>query len=121
MNEPIVTLGTLAHGAGEELFSEELQKVLKNIADPNTDAKSAREITLKVRFTPNDDRTMGDTIVTCASKLAPFRKVHTVVYLGRRDGAFVAVESNPKQLAFDTAPVGPVPIEQGRKEMTDGR
>jgi hypothetical protein len=116
MDQPSVTLATLAGGAAEELFGQELQKVLRNIDDPNTDTKTVREINVKVRFTPNDDRTMGATTVTCVAKLAPTKKVKTVVYIGRGSGQLVAVESNPKQMSFDTAPAKPVPIESARKE-----
>jgi hypothetical protein len=116
MDEPTVTLATLGQGAAGELFEKELQEVLKNIADVNTDPKAKREVLLRVSITPNDEREMGDTVVSVVSKLAPVRKVKTLLFLGRRQGRLVAVESNPKQLTFDEGPPRPVAVADARKE-----
>src|SRR5207244_5955141 len=92
-----VSLATLAGGAAVELFQKELDQVVRNIADVNTDPKAAREINLKVKITPSDERDVGDVIVTCASKLGPIKGVRTAFYFGRLRGRLVAVENNPRQ------------------------
>jgi len=107
-----ITLATIANGAAEELFSDRLTEVLRNVNDPNTDWKAARKITIEVAFRPNEERTIGDIHIKASSKLAGLKPVQTVCYMGRQNGKLVAVENNPKQLGmFDAAsgkPAGPV-------------
>lgn len=110
MDEPTVTLATLGQGAAGELFEKELSEVLKNIADVNTDPKAKREVLIRVSITPNDEREIGDTVVAVTSKLAPVKRVKTVLFLGRRQGRLVAVESNPKQMTFDQGAPRPVAV-----------
>ena len=109
--ETPIRLDTIADGAAEALFQAELQRVLQNIADPNTDAEATREITIKVRWSPTEERTMAPVRVFATSKLAPVSPAGTVVYIGRRGGKLIAVENNPKQLTLDTAaPPAPTPL-----------
>lgn len=116
MNEEAVNLTTLGRGAAVELFQEELTKVLRNIEDPNTKPTERRRITITVDFSPNDERQVTDTTIQCVSKLAPVKRVKTLLYLGRQGGAPVAVEHDPKQLTLN-APLAPVvPIASGARE-----
>jgi hypothetical protein len=48
-----------------------MERVLKNIADPNTKADSVREVNLKIRIKPSKDRSGAATLVQVTSKLAP--------------------------------------------------
>lgn len=58
MSESVkVTIGTLAGGAVEERFTEELQNVLRNIMDPNTEWKPRSESTGIVVCIQNARRT----------------------------------------------------------------
>ena len=57
--EETLTLENLGNGAAVELFDEALEKVLKNIMDPNTDPKAERSITMKVTFKPDENRDMA--------------------------------------------------------------
>jgi hypothetical protein len=59
-DEPSVSLQNLGGGAAIELFDLELQKVLENISDENTRPAVVREITLKVKIKPGDDRDYGN-------------------------------------------------------------
>ena len=52
--EPL-TLTNVMNGAAVEMFARQLTRVFNNLADINTDL-NAREITLKVKFTPSKDR-----------------------------------------------------------------
>jgi len=52
----VVSLASLCKGAAIERFDDELKKVLENMMDVNTGV-GPREIVLKVRLKPNDDRT----------------------------------------------------------------
>jgi len=97
-----VTLATLAGGAVEEMFQEELRAVLRNIADANTEAEAVREVRLVVKIKPNRAREVGDVQVVPSAKLAPMRHADTVIYMGRHKGELIAHEDNPKQLSFDS-------------------
>lgn len=101
VQETVVTLASLAGGAALERFQLELERVLSNIADPNTDATAKREITLKFRITPDRDRYSASVDILTSAKLAATIGAGTTVYMGRREGELVAVESNPQQLTFD--------------------
>jgi len=92
-----VTLDTIGGGALSELFEAELARVLANIADPNTDQASKRVITIQVAFKPNRDRDSADVDLKCQSKLAGIQTVSSVVYMGRKEGKLIAVESDPRQ------------------------
>jgi len=111
-HEP-VTLTTIASGAALELFDQELDKVLQNVLDPNTEAKSTREIVIKVKLTPDDNRDVGHVQVTATSKLAPFRSAGGTVFVAKVRGKAVAVAHNPHQvqLQFDAGQNRPTPLK----------
>jgi hypothetical protein len=101
----VVTLETLADGAAAELFQSELDKLLRNIQDPNTDATATRKVTLEVTFAPDEDREKGEVRIKASSKLAGLKGAKTEVYFGRHQGQLVATEFNPKQAGlFDEKP-----------------
>lgn len=97
MDSDMVTLSTLKGGACVELFQRELEAVLANIADLNTDHKVKRKITLEVVFTSDEERTSSAVGVKCSAKLAPAKQTASVLYHGIRRGKRIAVESNPSQ------------------------
>jgi len=92
-----VSLETIGGGALSELFDAELSRILANIADPNTDAKATREVTIKIAFKPNAERDVADVTLKCASKLAGIQTVETRLFMGRHAGKLIAVESDPRQ------------------------
>lgn len=96
-NEYVIDLATIGKGAAMELFDAELEKVLDNIADQNTDSAQAREITLKVKFSPSEDRKSAALGIQVKSKLAGHMGVSGAVYFGIVNGQRAAVESNPTQ------------------------
>jgi hypothetical protein len=49
-----IDLNTFANGALAERANEELQKILENIADPNTDAKKKRKLTLTITLSADN-------------------------------------------------------------------
>jgi hypothetical protein len=93
----VVGLATLKNGAAVELFDEEFRKVLENVADINTKPDAMREVTLKVKLKPSEDRALGAVEIIVTSKLAPFRPTSTTVYIGRNGQA---TEYNPRQPQF---------------------
>lgn len=94
---PVVTLTTLADGAALELFQSELDRVLRNIQDPNTEPKASRKVVLEVSFNPDEMRECGDVRVRVSAKLAGLKGARTRVFFGRHKGQLVATEFNPKQ------------------------
>lgn len=64
-------LNTLAGGALQEHFERELETVLENLHDINTDPKKKRKITLTLDLTTNDARDLIGVDVAAKSTLVP--------------------------------------------------
>lgn len=67
----IIDLNTFANGALAEKVNIELQKVLENIADPNTDHKKARKVTVTMTLKANERRNLANVLVDAKSALSP--------------------------------------------------
>lgn len=93
------TLTEIGRGAAVERFDLELQKVLDNIQDPNTDPKKARSVVLKFTITPDEDRGVGKYAIDAQAKLAPLKAHPGRVFLGKdsKTGHGVASEEHPNQ------------------------
>lgn len=77
----IVDLNNFANGAMAERFNAELQKVLKNIADPNTDPKKKRKLTVTVTLEGNEERNLAGTSIQINSTLAPAKSIGTNIIM----------------------------------------
>lgn len=100
MSEAIaVNLSNIGSGAALELFNHNLERVMANIKDINTDAEKARSITLKVTFLPHGDRSGMQTVIECNSKLAsvPAFKAGTMFILKNKEGALQAYSHDIRQ------------------------
>lgn len=99
MNEEqnYIDLSTLGNGAAGEIFADELQKVLKNIQDPNTSPTKARKITLTITLKPNEKRNVAGMGIDCKSSLAPTKPYASQIFIGREDGQLIAVENTPPE------------------------
>ncbi|MGF2617757.1 replication terminator protein [Rossellomorea vietnamensis] len=73
----IIDLNTFAEGALSERANAEVQKILENIADPNTDAKKVRKLTLTVSFKADDKRDVVLSSVVAKSTLAPAKEIES--------------------------------------------
>ena len=99
-------LSHIAEGGLQEKLDLELEKVFNNILDLNTDAKAKRTITITLKMSSNDERTVVDTIMDVKSKLAPQNAVATTILVGRdydtgRVHANELRSSVPGQMYFD--------------------
>lgn len=56
MSETLLGLENLKDGAAVEMLNDELQRVLANIQDVNTDSKQVRELNLKIKIKPSEGR-----------------------------------------------------------------
>lgn len=90
--EQRMSLGNLCGGDAEMTFQIELQKVLENIADLNTDASKAREINLKIVMKPSKNRSTMEMSVAVSSKLAPWKAMSSSVMLDQQAGRHIAAE-----------------------------
>lgn len=107
-----VSLSTLGKGAAVELFERELQNVLANIDDPNTDYKEKREIVLKVTIVPSEARDFGTTSIKCTSKLAGVKPAMTAMLFQREGRKHIALEPKGKQgNLFDAPKITPITKE----------
>lgn len=123
-------LSDLANGAIQEKLDYELNKVFANIHDLNTKAKDKRTVTIKLDFTPDDNRQTVAVDSNFTTKLANVEGVSTTVLTGRdlSSGHVEAKElkSNmPGQTYFDDhgnvmsdtgTPVDVIEKEMERKE-----
>ena len=78
-------LDELMDGALTERFNYEMARVLQNVFDVNTKAKSKRQIQIVVDITPNERRDAADFRVDVRSKLAPVEPVAQTVMIYQDD------------------------------------
>ena len=92
----------IGNGAISELLNNEIERVMKNIVDPSTKAKTVREITLKLKFKPGEDRDFSNIEIAVSSKTAPVKPYETLISIGVDDnGEPIYSENNPsKQLSI---------------------
>lgn len=106
--EQKVSLETIGGKAAGELFDAELNRVLQNIADPNTDSKSKRVITLTFTFKPGKERNTAKVETKCRATLAGINTVESDLFIGMSKGKLIAVENDPRQgQLFDQQKQGP--------------
>ena len=95
-----ISLTTICHGGVPEVFERELRELLKNIADPNTNAEKARTLTLKFTFKPSEDRSQAAIDFTCRASLQPVKMVKSQFFLSRHSGQLKAYAVDMKQGAL---------------------
>jgi hypothetical protein len=76
-------LSKLAHGAIQEKLNGELEKVFKNIHDPNTKSTDKRTVNIKLEFKPDENREVVTMNCDVSIKTAPIEGVSTTVLTGR--------------------------------------
>lgn len=99
-----LSVTTLKRGSAIELIDEELARVLENIVDPNTDAEAVREVTLVLRFKPDEDRERVSLQIKVKSKMAPPTAASASIWVLHTKLGIVGVEDNPYQRALFEEP-----------------
>lgn len=84
-----INLQELAGGSVAERIDIELQKVLENIADPNTDPKKARKLQVTLTFKADDNRDIANLSVQVKPTLIPAKQTETKVVLDFDDNGMV--------------------------------
>lgn len=105
MPKTLIDLNTLANGALLEKANKEMQSIVDNVSDPNTNPTAKRELTIKIVFSPNEERDILQTEVSVKSKLSPQKGVSTKFLVGETSTGHTAGEmkSNiPGQFFIDT-------------------
>lgn len=80
--EKIINLETLAEGGLTEKVNMALREVLNNIADPNTDYKVKRKLTIDITFISQEDRDLALLDIQTKTKLAPPKSIGTKIVIG---------------------------------------
>lgn len=87
----------MAKGAIEERIDYEMAKIVENIRDESTKASAPRELTVKIKLTPDDKRETIQVSATASSKLQPTTPIVTALYMGTDlDGSIGAAEMTPQ-------------------------
>lgn len=87
-----IELASFASGAVEELFKNDLEKVIDNIADLNTSDKAARKLTIEFKFVPMEGRDLVGVEVKTKTTLAPTEGTKTKMVLNTEGNVLVAAE-----------------------------
>lgn len=105
MERQIKNLDELMDGGLTERFNQELDYVMRNVVDPNTDAKAKRQIKIIIDVIPNERRDAASFKTRVESKIAPKAPiVNTVLVRANDDGSITATEITnqvPGQISMD--------------------
>ena len=92
-----VDLVTMQRGVVIDMFNEEFEKVLNNIADDNVEPDAVRDITIKLQIKPDKTRKTAATKVDVNSKLAPVKSSDGMLFIGMEENKPVAYEDDCRQ------------------------
>jgi hypothetical protein len=93
-----LSLESLGNGGAMELFNHELEKVLRNCMDVNTDHKFKRSVFIEMKVQPDEKRETAAIKIEVGTKLASPRGLVSQVFIGEEEGRAVAVTFNPQQV-----------------------
>ena len=108
----IKNLDELMDGALNERFNAEMNRVMENVFDPNTNPRQKRQIVITINVTPNERRDAADFSFDVRSKIAaPIAMSQTVFLTMSDDGTVTATEMTdqiPGQVGMD-GEIAPMP------------
>lgn len=84
-----LNLSTLDNGSIQEKFEYEMEQVMKNIMDLNTEVSKKRQVTLTIDIETDDKREMLFLSASSKSKLAPRISTSTKILFGRGDDGYL--------------------------------
>lgn len=121
MSQHSIDLNTFADGAVAQKVERELEKVIANIHDPNTEADKKRKITITLTLSSDDKREYIDTEVEVKSTLVATKTASAKMIIGKQDGKLAArelVSGKKDQMFFDD---GVVKTDIGEVVAEDGQ
>ena len=123
-----INIEQFSNGELTQQINREMEAVARNIADPNTEAKTARKITVTITLKPNEQRDFITTSITTKSTLAPTLGAVTALAVGKnlKTGEIEVGEIGnqiPGQMSMEDVaaqqPAGPVQEVDGRTVDTE--
>lgn len=78
-----VSLEQIMGGGLQEQFGKSFDRVIENLADPNTGFKECRKITIELKFTQNEARDDVSCAVSVKEKLAAQAPMQTAFVVGK--------------------------------------
>lgn len=92
-----MNIGNICGGAIPEVFDKTLDSILRNISDINTTAEQPREIVIKIKFKPAENRELGEVSFKCEAKLAGVKAAKGNFFIAKRGGDIRGYARDPKQ------------------------
>ena len=123
-----INIEQFSNGELTQQINREMEAVARNIADPNTEAKTTRKITVTITLKPNEQRDFITTSITTKSTLAPTLGAVTALAVGKnlKTGEIEVGEIGnqiPGQMSITDVeaqqPAGPVQEIDGKAVDTD--
>lgn len=123
-----INIEQFSNGELTQQINREMEAVARNIADPNTEAKTTRKITVTITLKPNEQRDFITTSITTKSTLAPTLGAVTALAVGKnlKTGEIEVGEIGnqiPGQMSMADVepqqPAGPVQEIDGKAVNTD--
>lgn len=87
-----MSVANISGGALVEAADRVLEKLIKNILDPNTEATVKRGMDIKIALVPDKNRDMVAIAFQVVPKLAPQAPIVTSAAIGKTDKGFEARE-----------------------------
>ena len=78
-----INIEQFSNGELTQQINREMEAVARNIADPNTEAKTTRKITVTITLKPNEQKDFITTSITTKSTLAPTLGAVTALAVGK--------------------------------------
>ena len=98
MARQIKQLDELMDGALTERFNREMDRVLQNVFDPNTDPKAKRQIQIVVEIKPNETRDAAEFKVDLKTKIAPPVPMVQMCFLYQNDAGEVTAAEVTREI-----------------------
>ena len=122
-----INIEQFSNGELTQQINREMEAVARNIADPNTEAKTTRKITVTITMKPNEQRDFITTSITTKSTLAPTLGAVTALAVGKnlKTGEIEVGEIGnqiPGQMSMadvEQQPAGPVQEIDGKAVNTE--
>lgn len=123
-----INIEQFSNGELTQQINREMEAVARNIADPNTEAKTTHKITVTITLKPNEQRDFITASITTKSTLAPTLGAVTALAVGKnlKTGEIEVGEIGnqiPGQMSMADVepqqPAGPVQEIDGKAVDTD--
>lgn len=118
-----VNLEQMVGGALQEQFAKAFDRVVDNLADPNTSFKEARKITIELKFTQNEARDDVSCAVSVKEKLAAQAPMQTAFMIGKdlKSGKMYAEEYGRHNHLKGQMTVDEMAVDPNTGEVLEGQ